>query len=73
MLFTTSTRDDRVHPGHARKMARDESEGHDVLYYENIEGGHGGAANNQQAAYMSALAYTFLLQELAPPSNAVKP
>ena len=67
VLFTTSTRDDRVHPGHARKMvARMKEQGHDVLYYENIEGGHGGAANNQQAAYMSALAYTFLLKELAP-------
>jgi prolyl oligopeptidase len=65
VLFTTSTRDDRVHPGHARKMvARMKEQGHDVLYYENIEGGHGGAANNQQAAYMSALAYTFLLHEL---------
>jgi prolyl oligopeptidase len=64
-LFLTSTRDDRVHPGHARKMvARMEEQGHDVLYYENTEGGHGGAANNQQAAFMSALAYTFLLQEL---------
>ena len=50
MLFTTSTRDDRVHPGHARKMvgADDASTGHDVLYYENIEGGHGGAADNEQ-------------------------
>jgi prolyl oligopeptidase len=64
-LFMTSTRDDRVHPGHARKMvARMEEQGHPVLYYENIEGGHGGAANNKQAAYMSALAYTFLWQEL---------
>jgi prolyl oligopeptidase len=65
VLFTTSTRDDRVHPGHARKMvAKMVDQGHDVLYYENIEGGHGGAANNKQAAYMSALAYTFLLKEL---------
>ena len=65
VLFTTSTRDDRVHPGHARKMvARMKEQGHDVLYYENIEGGHGGAANNKQAAYMRALAYTFLLKEL---------
>src|SRR5262249_15190409 len=47
VLFTTSTRDDRVHPGHARKMvARMKEQGHDVLYYENIEGGHGGAADN---------------------------
>ena len=65
VLFTTSTRDDRVHPGHARKMvARMKEQGHDVLYYENIEGGHGGAANNKQAAYMRALAYTFLLKQL---------
>jgi prolyl oligopeptidase len=65
VLFTTSTRDDRVHPGHARKMvAKMKEMGHDVLYYENIEGGHGGAANNKQSAYMSALAYTFLLKEL---------
>lgn len=65
ILFTTSTRDDRVHPGHARKMvAKMKEQGHNVLYYENIEGGHGGAANNKQSAYMSALAYTFLLKEL---------
>ena len=65
VLFTTSTRDDRVHPGHARKMmARMMEQGHDVTYYENIEGGHGGAANNAQAAYMGALAYTFLKQQL---------
>src|SRR5262245_46563857 len=65
VLFTTSTRDDRVHPGHARKMfAKMKGQGHDVLYYENIEGGHGGAANNQQLAYMSALMYSFLVREL---------
>jgi prolyl oligopeptidase len=65
VLFTTSTRDDRVHPGHARKMAAKlEAQKADVLYYENIEGGHGGAANNQQSAYMGALAYTFLLKQL---------
>jgi prolyl oligopeptidase len=64
-LFTTSTRDDRVHPGHARKMvARMTEMGHDVLLYENIEGGHGGAADNKQAAFMSALAYTFLWKQL---------
>jgi prolyl oligopeptidase len=66
VLFLTSTRDDRVHPGHARKMAaKMQSLGQDVLYYENIEGGHGGSANNQQAAHMNALAYAFLRQELA--------
>jgi prolyl oligopeptidase len=67
VLFTTSTRDDRVHPGHARKMvAKMKHQGHDVLYYENIEGGHGGAADNKQQAFMWALAYTFLWKELAP-------
>lgn len=65
VLFTTSTRDDRVHPGHARKMmARMKEQGHSVWYYENIEGGHGGAANNKQAATMQTLAYTFLKQQL---------
>ncbi len=64
-LFTSSTRDDRVHPAHARKMvARMEEQGHDVLYYENVEGGHGGAATNTQQAFMSALAYTFLWKQL---------
>ena len=64
-FFTTSTRDDRVHPGHARKMvAKMKDQGHDVLYYENIEGGHAGAADNKQAAFMQALAYSFLWNEL---------
>ncbi|PBS11545.1 S9 family peptidase [Lysobacteraceae bacterium NML93-0792] len=65
-LILTSTRDDRVHPGHARKMMAKMSEaGKDVRYYENIEGGHGGAANNRQAAHMDALYLTFLWQQLA--------
>ncbi len=65
-LMMTSTRDDRVHPGHARKMtARMLDAKQDVLYYENIEGGHGGAANNKQSAHMNALAYTFLWQRLS--------
>ena len=61
VLFATSTRDDRVHPGHARKMAaRMLEQGHDVLYFENIEGGHGGASNNEQRANLVALENTFL-------------
>lgn len=64
-FFTTSTRDDRVHPGHARKMvAKMKALGHDVMYYENIEGGHGGAANQKQSAYMNALIYTYLIHQL---------
>jgi prolyl oligopeptidase len=63
--FTTSTRDDRVHPGHARKMAaRMLEQGHRVSYYENIEGGHGGAADNAQRADFQALEFAFLWQQL---------
>ncbi|WP_422742400.1 prolyl oligopeptidase family serine peptidase [Mycobacterium sp. WMMD1722] len=66
VLITTSTRDDRVHPGHARKMAAALEEiGQPVQYYENIEGGHGGAADNAQAAFRSALIYEFLWQRLS--------
>ena len=65
VLFTTSTRDDRVHPGHARKMAaRMIAQGHDVLYYENIEGGHGGAADNDQQAHLQAMEFGYLWQQL---------
>jgi prolyl oligopeptidase len=65
VLFMTSTRDDRVHPGHARKMvARMTEAGHDVRYYENIEGGHGAAADNEQRAFKWALVFEFLWREL---------
>jgi prolyl oligopeptidase len=65
VLITTSTRDDRVHPGHARKMtAALEAAGHPVHYYENIEGGHAGAADNAQTAFRSALIYEFLWRTL---------
>lgn len=64
-LFYTSTRDDRVHPGHARKMAAKlQSLGHATMYYENPEGGHSARANLKQAAFMSALQYTYLFQKL---------
>ncbi len=65
LLFTTSTRDDRVHPGHARKMAAKMiAQGHPVLYYENIEGGHGGAADNEQRAHVQALELSYLWRQL---------
>ena len=71
VYLATSTRDDRVHPGHARKMmALMEYQGHDVQYYENIEGGHGGAANNEQRAFMQALAYSYLKERLFPPAKS---
>jgi prolyl oligopeptidase len=64
-LFTTSTRDDRVHPAHARKMvARMQAQGHEVLYYENIEGGHGGAADNEQRAHLLAMEFAYLWKQL---------
>ncbi len=65
LLLTTSTKDDRVHPAHARTFAHlAEETGRDVLYYENIEGGHGGAADNKQRAFMQALAWSFLWDKL---------
>ncbi len=56
----TSTKDDRVHPGHARKFAkRLEDQGHPFLYYENIDGGHAGAANLEETARSQALIYSY--------------
>ncbi|WP_435300483.1 prolyl oligopeptidase family serine peptidase [Timonella sp. A28] len=66
VLLLTSTRDDRVHPGHARKLAAKLLEANkNVTYYENIEGGHGGAADNKQSAFMATLTYEFLWEKLA--------
>lgn len=60
-LVTTSTRDDRVHPGHARKMvARMLEQRHRVWYYENTEGGHADGADNEQRAFSWALTFEFL-------------
>lgn len=65
VLITTATNDDRVHPGHARKMAAAlEDAGHEVYFYENTEGGHAGVADNEQAAFENAVIYEFLLQTL---------
>jgi prolyl oligopeptidase len=65
IFFTTSTRDDRVHPGHARKMvAKMKEQGHDVLYFEYMEGGHAAGTNPTQQAYTWALTYEFFLTEL---------
>jgi prolyl oligopeptidase len=64
----TTTRDDRVHPGHARKMAAKMlAADKDVRYYENTEGGHGAGATNRQQAHLWALTYEFLWNELAKP------
>jgi prolyl oligopeptidase len=65
VFFWTNTRDDRVHPAHARKMVARMSEmGKKVLYYENTEGGHGGGANLNQRAYTDALSYAYLWMKL---------
>ncbi|MCY7396097.1 MAG: prolyl oligopeptidase family serine peptidase [Nocardioides sp.] len=65
VLLTTSTRDDRVHPGHARKMAARLMElGQDVTSWENVEGGHGGSSTNAQAAHRTALEWEFLATRL---------
>jgi len=65
VFFYTSTRDDRVHPGHARKMVAKMSDmGHKVYYFENTEGGHAGASTNEQRAKMAALQYSYLQMKL---------
>ena len=65
VFLETSTKDDRVHPAHARKAAARLKElGYDYLYYENIDGGHAAAANLKERAVRQALEYTYLKQRL---------
>lgn len=65
VFFTTSTRDDRVHPGHARKMvAKMNDMGYKTYYYENVEGGHAGSSTNEQSAKASALTFSYLSMKL---------
>ena len=65
VFFTTSTRDDRVHPGHARKMvAKMNDLGYKIYYFENTEGGHAAASTNEQRAKMYALIYAYLQMKL---------
>ncbi|OEJ30604.1 prolyl oligopeptidase family serine peptidase [Streptomyces subrutilus] len=67
LLLLTSTRDDRVHPGHARKMAaRLREAGHPVLFHEHLGGGHAGATDHEQTAFNEALVHTFLWERLTP-------
>ncbi len=65
VFLITSTKDDRVHPAHARKFAkRMEDQNHDFLYYENIDGGHSAAANLKETANRLALQNVYLMQKL---------
>ena len=65
VYFVTSTKDDRVHPGHARKMAAKMKDmGHPYMYHETIEGGHGAASTNAQQANMWASIYTYFNMKL---------
>jgi prolyl oligopeptidase len=65
VFFVTATSDDRVTPVHARKMAAlMEAQGHDVLFYENTDGGHAAAANHKQSAEMWAQSFVYLKQKL---------
>jgi prolyl oligopeptidase len=65
VFFYTSTKDDRVHPGHARKMAAKMIDmGYPVLYYENTEGGHAGSSTNEQRAKLNGMMFSYLLQQL---------
>ncbi|MEN8118318.1 MAG: prolyl oligopeptidase family serine peptidase [Bacteroidota bacterium] len=65
VFFTTSTRDDRVHPGHARKAVAKMNElGYKIYYFENTEGGHAGASTNEQRAKVAALEYVYLQMKL---------
>jgi prolyl oligopeptidase len=66
VLFVTSTRDDRVHPGHARKTAAKMEEfGNMIYYFEETEGGHAASADNIQRAKRLAIEYTYLWKMLA--------
>lgn len=63
----TTTRDDRVHPGHARKMtALMMAQGHPLHYFENTEGGHGSGVTPEQRASSFALTMSYLFRQLVP-------
>jgi len=61
ILIATSRRDDRVHPGHARKMAAKlQAMGYEAYFYEPAAGGHGYGKDNRERASFTALGYNFL-------------
>jgi prolyl oligopeptidase len=70
ILLTTSARDDRVHPSHARKMAAKlAAQGHRVYFHEPLEGGHAGAADNAHLAFNVALSFAFLRNTIVKEAN----
>ena len=70
VFFITSTKDDRVHPGHARRMAHKmQTLGHQFYYYENIEGGHSASADLKQKAFQYALEFSYLKRKIGEPQR----
>ena len=65
VYVTTNTRDDRVHPGHARKLvARLLMSGHPVLYYEETNGGHSNDSDPILNSQRWARHYVYLARSL---------
>ena len=65
ILIATSRRDDRVHPGHARKMAAKlQALGYGAAFYEPAAGGHGYGNDSTQAATFMALGISFLRRSI---------
>jgi prolyl oligopeptidase len=65
ILIATTRRDDRVHPGHARKMtAKLQAMGYEAYFYEPAAGGHGYGKDNKERAAFTALGYAFLKDKI---------
>jgi prolyl oligopeptidase len=65
ILLATTRRDDRVHPGHARKMAAKlQAMGYEAYFYELGAGGHGYGKDNKARAGFTALGFTFLKDKI---------
>ncbi len=70
ILIATTRRDDRVHPGHARKMtAKLQAMGYEAWFYEPAAGGHGYGKDNKERAAFTALGFTFLRNKIGWPDS----
>ena len=70
ILIATTQKDDRVHPGHARKMAAKlQAMGYEAYLYEPAAGGHGYGKDNKERAAFTALGYAFLKQKIGWPDR----